>query len=111
MSSVVIYKSRSQSVIAHEPSQKKSQSKSIIQGESKGKKSKKTTPKIKLSHKECLHQPFRLEQERHSRIGKERLPLPKEHRRHLLKYRQAYNKQTEIWVKGRKSPFRVSREK
>ena len=51
MSSVVIYKSRSQSVIAHEPSQKKSQSKSIIQG---GKKSKKTTPKIKLSHKESV---------------------------------------------------------
>ena len=54
MSSVVIYKSRAQSVIAHEPSQKKSQSKSIIQGEIKGKKSKKTTPKIKSSHKESV---------------------------------------------------------
>ena len=45
MSSVVIYKSRSQSVIAHEPSQKKSQSKSIIQGEIKGKKIKEDNPK------------------------------------------------------------------
>ena len=56
MSSVVIYKIRSQSVIAHkfESSQKKSQSKSIIQGKIKGKKAKETIPKIQLTHKESV---------------------------------------------------------